>query len=283
MKKFNALNFLKLAEKFKVTHAMLVPVQYQRIMTLNEFEKFDLSSFKQKFCTSAPFSSELKSDVLKRWPGGLTEYYGMTEGGGTVILKAHEFPNKLNTVGKPAATSDIRLINDDGIEVPQGEIGEVVGSSPAMMKEYYREPAKTKEAEWFSPDNKRFIRTGDIGYFDNDGFLVLMDRKKDMIISGGFNIYPSDLELVLSVHPQVQEASVVGVPSKEWGETPVAFVVLKNKSNVKTDTSSILEWANQKLGKFQRISELLIVEELPRSHIGKVLKRELRNNWEKTT
>ena len=283
MKKFNALNFLKLAEKFKVTHAMLVPVQYQRIMTLNEFEKFDLSSFKQKFCTSAPFSSELKSDVLKRWPGGLTEYYGMTEGGGTVILKAHEFPNKLNTVGKPAATSDIRLINDDGIEVPQGKIGEVVGSSPAMMKEYYREPAKTKEAEWFSPDNKRFIRTGDIGYFDNDGFLVLMDRKKDMIISGGFNIYPSDLELVLSVHPQVQEASVVGVPSKEWGETPVAFVVLKNKSNVKTDTASILEWANQKLGKFQRISELFIVEELPRSHIGKVLKRELRNNWEKTT
>jgi long-chain acyl-CoA synthetase len=278
MKKFNANEFLVLAQKYKATHAMLVPVQYQRIMATPDFDKFDLSSFQNKFCTSAPFRANLKKDILDRWPGGLTEYYGMTEGGGTVILKAHLFPHKLHTVGQPATTSDIRLINEDGIQVEAGEMGEVVGRSPAMMKEYYRESEKTKEAEWFSPEGLRFIRTGDVGRFDEEGFLTLLDRKKDMIISGGFNVYPSDIETLINTHPEVYESAVVGVHSEDWGETPVAFVVLKETAKVTTE--DLKAWLNQQLGKTQRVVALVKLDELPRSHIGKILKKDLKNMWE---
>src|SRR5690606_22482773 len=114
-------------------HTMLVPVQYQRIMALAHFGAHDLSSFRFKFCTSAPFRAELKADVLARWPGGLTEFYGMTEGGGTCILDAHLRPDKLHTVGQPAQGHDIRLIDEDGREVALGEAGEVVGHSAGMM------------------------------------------------------------------------------------------------------------------------------------------------------
>jgi len=133
---------------------------------------------------------------------------------------------------------------------------------------------KTREAEWFDGSGKRFIRTGDIGRFDADGFLTLLDRKKDMIISGGFNIYPSDLEAVLRGHAGVAEAAVVGLPSAQWGETPVAFVVCRPGSALAAD--ELLQWVNQRVGKTQRLSRLHLLPELPRSAIGKVLKRELR-------
>ncbi|MGH8809694.1 MAG: class I adenylate-forming enzyme family protein, partial [Noviherbaspirillum sp.] len=175
MAKFDAGAYLALAQKHRVTHTMLVPVQYQRIMARTDFSDYDLSSFRAKFCTSAPFSAALKADVVKRWPGGLIEYYGMTEGGGTCMLEAHAHPDKLHTVGKPAPGHDIRLIDDEGKEVAAGELGEVVGHSPAMMAGYHNLPEKTAEAEWYAPDGKRFIRTGDIGRFDADGFLTLLD------------------------------------------------------------------------------------------------------------
>jgi long-chain acyl-CoA synthetase len=205
------------------------------------------------------------------------EFYGMTEGGGTCILQAHLHPDKLHTVGQPAQGHDIRLIDEAGQEVPAGEAGEVVGHSVGMMKGYHRQPDKTREAEWFDPQGKRFIRTGDIGRFDADGFLTLFDRKKDMIISGGFNIYPSDLEAELRLHPAVLEAAVVGVPSEQWGETPVAFVVRKPSQG--TLAAALLEWVNQRVGKTQRLAALHYIDELPRSAIGKVLKRELRDRY----
>ena len=278
MPKFDAEQFLKLSEKHKATHAMLVPVQYRRIMERADFDSYDLSSFRLKFSTSAPFSPEVKADVLKRWPGGLIEYYGMTEGGGSCGLQAHLFPDKLHTVGRPLPGHDIRLIGEDGVEVAQGEIGEVVGRSGAMMNGYHNQPGKTSEAEWWSPDGLRFIRTGDVGRFDEDGFLTLMDRKKDMIISGGFNIYPSDLEAVLAEHPAVAEVAVVGVPSDRWGETPVAFVALK--SGAAASAEDLLAFVNGKVGKTQRLADLQLTDALPRSHIGKVLKRELRDGYQ---
>ncbi|HJV87672.1 MAG TPA: class I adenylate-forming enzyme family protein [Noviherbaspirillum sp.] len=276
MAKFDAGAYLALAQQHRVTHTMLVPVQYQRIMAREDFGDHDLSSFRMKFCTSAPFSAALKTDILKRWPGGLIEYYGMTEGGGTCVLAAHEFPHKLHTVGKPGPGHDIRLIDDTGREVPPGELGEVVGHSPAMMAGYHKQPQKTAEAEWYDPSGKRFIRTGDVGRFDEDGFLTLMDRKKDMIISGGFNVYPSDLEAVLMQHPQVAEAAVVGAPSVRWGETPVAVVVPKQGASLQEQ--DVLGWANERLGKTQRLAAVRFASTLPRSAIGKVLKRELRDS-----
>ncbi len=275
MPKFDAAAYLALAERRRATHTMLVPVQYQRIMALPDFDDYDLRSYRFKFCTSAPFSAALKANVLARWPGGLVEFYGMTEGGGTCILAAHLHPTKLHTVGLPAEGHEVRLIDDDGAEATAGSIGEVVGRSAGMMTGYHRQPQKTRDAEWFDTAGRRFIRTGDIGRFDEDGFLVLMDRRKDMIISGGFNVYPSDLEALLHEHPAVREAAVVGVPSTAWGETPIAFVVTRDEPMVTAD--ELTAWINRRVGKTQRIARLSLVDELPRSAIGKVLKRELRD------
>ncbi len=277
MPKFDAAHYLGLAQRHAVTHTMLVPVQYQRIMARADFDQYDLSHFRYKMCTSAPFSAALKADVLARWPGGLIDTYGMTEGGGTCILAAHEHPDKLHTVGKPAEGHDMRVIDDTGNELPEGAIGEIVGHSPAMMTGYLNKPDKTAEAEWFDPSGKRFIRTGDVGRFDAEGFLTLLDRKKDMIISGGFNLYPSDLEAILREHPAIADVAVVGVPSTRWGETPVAFVV--RAANATDTPETLLSWFNERVGKTQRLARLQLIDELPRSAIGKVLKRELRDQY----
>ena len=300
MPKFDARSYLQLAQQHAITHTMLVPVQYQRLMAVPDFDAFDLSAFRMKFCTSAPFSAALKAEVLRRWPGGLVEFYGMTEGGGTCLLNAHEHPDKLHTVGKPAEGHDIRLIDEDGhelnLDANPDAVGEVVGHSPGMMTGYHNQPDKTREAEWFDAQGKRFIRTGDVGRFDADGFLVLMDRRKDMIISGGFNVYPSDLEAQFRQHPTVQDVAVVGVPSVQWGETPVAFVVLHAAEQItgnalelatgraaecadeSVTADSLRDWFNARAGKTQRVAAVHVVGELPRSAIGKVLKRELRDS-----
>lgn len=275
MKKFDARGFLELAESERATNTMLVPVQYRRIMALEDFDSFDLSSFVMKYCTSAPFAPNLKADILKRWPGGLVEIYGMTEGGASFLLEAHKYPDKLHTVGQPALGHIAKIIDEDGNELPQGEIGEVVGRSAAMMTGYNNRPDATKAMYWHDADGNLYYKHGDIGRLDEDGFLQLMDRAKDMIISGGFNIYPSDIEALLAADPRVIEAAVVGMPSEEWGETPVAFVVLHNPDEAEALKADI----NAKLGKTQRLSAIRTVEELPRSPIGKVLKRELRDQY----
>lgn len=288
-RKFDALGYLQLAERHRATHTMLVPVQYQRLMAHPRFDEFDLTSFVAKFCTSAPFCAELKAEVLRRWPGGLTEYYGLTEGGATFILHCHEHPTKLHTVGPPNEGHEVRLLDEAGRAlapeaVARGEAGEIAGRSPGMMSGYHRQPAKSAEAEWFDEQGRRYIRTGDIGRFDADGFLVLTDRRKDMVISGGFNVYPSDLEAVLRQHPAVAEAAVFGVPSEQWGETPVAVVVLRDAASSSAapdarDAQALRAWANERLGKTQRLAALRFADELPRSAIGKVLRRELRARW----
>ena len=278
MAKFDAERYLQLAQQHRVTHTILVPVQYQRLMELPTFDHYDLSAFECKLCTSAPFRAELKADILRRWPGRLIDNYGMTEGGGVCSLLAHRHPDKLHTVGQPVEGHDIRLIDDDGNEVPPGEAGEVVGHSPGLMIGYHNQPQKTAEAEWFAPDGRRFIRTGDIGRFDEDGFLMIIDRKKDMIISGGFNIYPADIEAVIRQHEDVADCSVVGVSSERWGETPVAFVV--PAMGRQPDPDALRAWANERLGKTQRLADVQLRDALPHSAIGKVLKRELREAYE---
>lgn len=276
MKKFDARGFLELASRERATNTMLVPVQYRRIMALDDFDQYDLSSFIMKYCTSAPFAVSLKADVLKRWPGGLVEIYGMTEGGASFILEAHKYPHKLHTVGQPAPGHIAKVIDEDGKELPQGEIGEIVGRSNTMMTGYNNRPDATQAMHWHDAQGNLYYRHGDIGRIDEDGFLTLMDRAKDMIISGGFNIYPSDIEALLSADPRVVEAAVVGVPSDEWGETPVAFVVLHDQ----TQAESLKADINAKLGKTQRLSAIQSMAELPRSPIGKILKRELRDQYQ---
>ena len=217
--------------------------------------------------------------MLRRWPGKLIEYYGMTEGGVRCELHCHEFPHKLHTVGRAGVGADIRFIDENGQELPRGAQGEIVGASAGMMTGYYRLPDKTREAEWFSASGERFIRSGDVGQMDEDGFIVLGDRKKDMIITGGFNVYPSDIESVLLQHPEVRECAVIGVPSDAWGETPVAYVVAQ--PGRAPEAAALKDWLNQQVGKTQRVNDLVLAEQLPRSEIGKVLKRELRELYTK--
>jgi acyl-CoA synthetase (AMP-forming)/AMP-acid ligase II len=273
MPKFDVEGFLALSERHRATHTMLVPVQYRRILAHPRFDEFDLSSYRLKFATSAPFDAGLKREVLERFPGGLIEYYGMTEGGGGTVLVAHANPTKLHTVGHPLPGAEILLLDPEGRPVPIGEVGEIVGHSPATMTGYANRPEATRATQWSHPDGRIFIRTGDLGRFDADGFLELVGRAKDMIISGGFNIYPVDLETVLAEHPAVAECAVVAGPSAEWGETPVAFVVAREG----VEPETLRQWANARLGKTQRIHAVHLVDELPRSAIGKVLKRELRD------
>ncbi len=274
MPRFEARAFLELSERHRVTAAMLVPVQFRRILDVPDFDSFDLSSYQIKYATSAPFSAELKAEVLARWPGGLVEYFGMTEGGGAFMLVAHDRPDKLHTVGQAIPGHDMRVIDEGGRQLPAGQAGEVVGRSMVMMTGYHNQPEKTNEAEWYSPEGERFIRTGDLGRLDHEGFLTLIGRKKDLIISGGMNIYPSDLEAVLRSHPAVLEAAVIGAASQRWGETPVGFVTLRGGPEISTD--ELKEWANGRLGKMQRLAEVRLIEEMPRNAIGKILKRELQ-------
>ena len=255
---------------------MLVPVQIRRLIEHPDFDRFDLSAFQVKLCTSAPLTPPLLAQVLQRWPGRMINIYGMTEGGVSTILDCTANPDKLHTVGKPVLGGDVRFIDDTGAEVPAGEIGEIVGRSPTLMRGYRNAPDATRAVVWISPEGHSYMRTGDMGRLDEDGFLILMDRKKDMIISGGFNIYACDLEDMLARNPAVHEAAVVGVPDADWGEIPVAYVTLKAQATA----DDILAGANAMLGKTQRLKGLKILPEMPRSAIGKILKRELREQWD---
>ncbi|MGV3652337.1 MAG: class I adenylate-forming enzyme family protein, partial [Devosia sp.] len=215
--------------------------------------------------------------VLAGWPGRLLEIYGLTEGGCTSILDVGAFPHKAHTVGQPAPGNDIRIIDEAGAQLPHGAVGELVGHSPAMMSGYFRNPAATAEFYWQAPDGRAFHRTGDVGMLDPDGFLVLLDRKKDIIISGGFNIYASDIERVLLDHEAVADAAVIGIASERWGETPLGLVVLREGIAMTTD--ALLAYVNARLGKLQRLSGVVLRESLPRSPAGKVLKQDLRAQY----
>jgi acyl-CoA synthetase (AMP-forming)/AMP-acid ligase II len=273
MEKFDARAYLDHALTDQTTHTMLVPVQYQRLMAHPQFDSYDLSSFIVKFCTSAPFAAELKADVLQRWPGGLVEIYGMTEGGVVCMLQAHHHPHKLHTVGQPVTGHELIVLDEDDNRLPAGSKGVLTGRSPTMMSGYKNQPEKTREMEWRDEEGNIWLKTGDIGIVDEDGFVSIVGRAKDMIISGGFNIYPKDLEELLEQQPEVAEAAVVGMPSDAWGETPVGFVRLRDEA---ASPESILARVNGQLGKTQRLSVLYTIDEMPRSHIGKLLKTDLR-------
>lgn len=277
MAKFNTVEFLELAEENQITHAMLVPVQYQRILEHEDFDKYDLSTFLMKYSTSAPLREDLKRRVITDWAGGLIEYYGMTEGGVGCILIAHMFPHKLHTVGFPFPGAQFRIVGEDGKEVGPGQPGELYGRSGNMMEGYFKAKDKTDEASWYDDEGNRWQRSGDMGRMDEDGFVELLDRKKDMIISGGFNVFAADLEDVLIKHDEVGDVAVIAVPSDQWGETPLAIV--EPAPGTSPDPEALLKWANDQLGKGQRISKVDLMDDLPRSTIGKVLKKDLREPY----
>lgn len=277
LQRSDAATFLALAEQERATHTMQVPVQYQRLHDFPDFKKFDLSSFQWKFCSSAPLRPELKTWLVTQWPGAFTEVYGMTEGGVGCFLHVHENPDKVHTIGRVRQGAAIRVVDENMKEVARGEVGELIGWSAVMMTGYYNRPELTAKSRWTDSEGRVWQRSGDMGRMDEDGFIVLLDRTKDMIISGGFNVYAADLEAELLRHPEVADAAVIAIPSAEWGETPLGLVVLK--AGAQASAEQIRRWTNDRLGKLQRISAVELRQSLPRSSIGKLLKVELREPY----
>ncbi|MFT7176833.1 MAG: acyl-CoA synthetase (AMP-forming)/AMP-acid ligase II [Halioglobus sp.] len=185
--------------------------------------------------------------------------------------------DKLGSVGPASRGCILKILDEEGNELPNGEIGEIVGRSGSMSNGYLNREEANLEMHWYDSDGLLYYKSGDAGYLDKDGWLFLSDRRKDMIISGGFNIYATDLELVLLEHEHVHEVAVVALSSRDWGETPLAVIVKEAGST--THEESLRTWANAKLGKLQRISQLVYVDELPKSSIGKILKKELRERF----
>lgn len=277
MEKFDPEELLRLVEKEKVNFMAMVPVQYDRVLNVKTFDQYDLSSLFITLCLGAPLSLKLKKKIVEKLPGELLEAYGVTEGGAGTSLFVSQFPDKIASVGQPAEGCEIKIIDETGKELPAGEVGEIVGRQLYMTVGYQNLPEESRKMVWQDSEGRTFFRTGDAGYLDEDNFLFLTDRIKDMIISGGLNIYPSDIEKVIHENENVHEVAVIGIPSEKWGETPLAFVVLEERSQC--TAAEILEWANSRLGKSQRIADVVLRDDLPCSELGKLDKKELRKAY----
>jgi long-chain acyl-CoA synthetase len=278
MRAFDPVLFLELVEKKKCTHAFLVPTQFINIMEHPQFGHYDTSSIEILLSAAAPLSGNTKAEILKRFPKSrLAELYGITEGISTVLRPDEQF-SKPGSVGKPRLGGDIRIIDSEGRELPRGEIGEIAGCNFSMMAGYHRDPDRTNDSLWHDRQGKVYIKTGDIGKLDQDGYLYILDRKKDLIISGGINIFPSDIEEVLTKHPEVAEAAVIGAPDRKWGESPVAIVVKKRLDSPLSE-EELKAWVNSQMAAYQKLAAVHFRNTLPRNDLGKILKTELRRSF----
>ena len=266
----NGFQLVEMVEKEKVTHITTVPAQMIAMLNAPNFSPKALSSIEAICCMGAPLHKKHKEMWHRQLPGTFYEAYGLTEGFFTVLDKT-DYENKPESVGCPTPFTEIKIINDQGKELPGGEVGEIIGRGPLAMSGYYKQPELTRQAV-----RKGWIYSGDLGFTDEEGFLHLVDRKKDMIISGGINVYPRDIEEVLIQHASVREVAVYGVSSEKWGETPVAAVMLQR--DAAASPQELLEWVNDRVSaRFQKVSKVVIIDEFPRTATGKILKRTLRD------
>jgi acyl-CoA synthetase (AMP-forming)/AMP-acid ligase II len=273
-RRFDADEFLDTVERERVTHTAMVPVQFQRVVERQRERLADLSSMQAMMSCGSPLHEAQKRAIFTLFDCGVIELYGLTEGIITTI-DPEEAAGRWNSVGRPLIGTDILIIDETGVPVPTGQTGEIVARGRITMPGYYRRPDADAEARYVDPQGQVWLRSGDIGRLDGQGFLYVVDRKKDMILSGGQNVYPQDIEAVLAEHPAVRDVAVIGVPSERWGETPIALAVLAPGAVA----DDILAWANERLGKQQRLADVLGVAELPRNPNGKLLKRELRQRY----
>ena len=276
MPKFDPGEFLRLIAKERVTHTLMVPPQYQAVLGHGDLPTTDLSSLRLLSSVGSTLRADLKRRVMTEMAPVLLELYGLTEGLNT-ILRPEEVLRKAESVGTPGLGSDIRIIDDAGTELPRGQIGEIIGWGSGLMKGYHNRPEATADAIWMASDGRTYLKTGDIGRLDEDGFLYILDRKKDMILSGAFNVYPRDIEEVAAQHPEVADVTVIGIPDPRWDEVPLALVVPTPGSS--PDVDDLKAWINERVGKHQRVAGVRIRESFPRNALGKVLKKELRAEY----
>ena len=275
MPTFDPQEFSRLVEAERITHTFMVPAQFIALLQ-TDFSNRDLNSLEVILCAGSPLRRDTKRQVIERLGDKLIELYGYSEGFAT-MLKPGAPADKFDTVGTPVLGFELRILDEAGNVLGPGAIGEIAGYGPGMMTGYHGRAEQTAELIWQDERGRTFIRSGDIGRQDEEGYLTLVDRKKDMIISGGFNVFPADLEEVVGQHPDVLDATVIGIPHERWGETPLALVILRDGATF--DAPALLAWCNERLAKHQRIAAAETREEFPRNALGKVLKRVLREPY----
>lgn len=257
----------------QATFSSLVPTHYAMLLEVPEARRADTTSIEKLLVSSAPAFTETKRRVIEMFPNaGLYELYGSTEQGWATMLHPHEQFDHLGTVGREVVGSaPIRLLDDDGNEVSDGEAGELFSCSPYQFDGYWNLPEKTAEAM-----RGDYLSVGDVALRDGDGFIRLIDRKKNLIISGGENIYPSEVEQALMRHPEVRDVAVIGVTDPKWSERVVAAVVPREGSEL--DANLLIDWSRGHLAGFKRPREIVFLtpEEMPRNATGKILHRRLR-------
>jgi acyl-CoA synthetase (AMP-forming)/AMP-acid ligase II len=278
---FDAVELLELIDREKITFTSLIPTHYALILSVPEAarKKFDGSSMKQIMCSSAPVRQQTKLDIMKFFKNAaLFEAYGSTEAGLVTLLRPEDQMKKLGSIGQEVSgTDNILILDDEKKPVKPGEVGELYSRGPMMFKEYYKMPEKTRSS--FIGD---YFSAGDMVRIDEDGYYNLVDRKANMIITGGEHVYPTEVEEVVSKHPAVFDVAVVGVPHDKWGEAVRAVVVLKEGQQA--TEKEIIDFCAQKgLASFKRPKSVDFIkpEDMPRTGTGKILHRVLRERYHK--
>ncbi len=268
-RQFNPAHVIETIEREKITHIKMVPSQIIALLNAPYYTPEKLASLEMLGSVGAPLLLEHKKRLMQDLPQRFYELYGLTEGFVTILDK-YDFDRKPESVGTPPPFFEMRIVRDDGTDAPANEVGEIAGRGPITMAGYYNQPELTQAAI-----KDGWLYSGDLGYVDSDGFLYLVDRKKDIIISGGVNVYPRDIEEIIVRHPDVIDVAVFGVPDDKWGETPIAAVILAPGSTLTADT--LKTWINENVeARFQRVSQVIVREDMPRSAAGKTLKRTIR-------
>uniref|UniRef100_A0A7C4MKG7 Long-chain fatty acid--CoA ligase n=1 Tax=Desulfatirhabdium butyrativorans TaxID=340467 RepID=A0A7C4MKG7_9BACT len=273
---FRPEEILKIIEREKITFISLIPTHYNLILNVpEEKQTYDVSSIRKLLCSSAPVRKQVKMDIMKFFPGvELYEGYGSTEAGIVTVLKPEDQMRKLGSIGYESLGTDfIKLLDENGNEVGTGEVGELYSRGPMLFDGYYKLPEKTKSAfrgEWFS--------AGDMARRDEDGFYEIVDRKDNMIITGGEHVYPSEVEEVIGGHPNVFDVAVISLPDEKWGEKVVAVVIPKGELTEK----DILDWCKERLAGYKRPKQVIFIEpdDMPRTGTGKILHRVLRERYQ---
>lgn len=273
MEKFEAELALRLIEEHRVTHSQWVPIMFIRLLKLPEEvrQRYDLSSLQFAIHAAAPCPVEVKEQMIAWWGEIIVEYYAASEGVGATIIDSKNWLTHKGSVG-PAMSGTIHILDDEGNELPPGEIGTVYFSGESASFRYHKEPEKTAEAY----NDRGWATTGDLGYLDQDGFLYLTDRKNFMIISGGVNIYPQEIENLMITHDKVADVAVFGVPNDEFGESVTAVIQPQNWADATDEVAiEIMEWLRERLSHVKLPRALHFREQLPRLDNGKLYKRHL--------
>jgi acyl-CoA synthetase (AMP-forming)/AMP-acid ligase II len=272
LQQFDPVSFIEAIARERATHLMMVPSQIIAMMNASNFDSERLKSLQMLCSVGAPMHLEHKQELERQLPGVFHELYGLTEGFLTVLDNT-DFHAKPTSVGVPLPFYEMKIVDENGDEVASGEVGEIIGHGPKLMPGYYKRPDLTAQAV-----RDGWLYTGDLGYVDDDGYLYLVDRAKDMIISGGLNVYPRDIEEIIVQHPAVYEAVVFGIPSDKWGETPLAMVILHPLDAISAE--DLRAWINERVSaRYQQVHEVVIASDFPRSVAGKTLKRVLREPY----